>query len=174
MTDQQPFSVVQKYGDFELRRYPAHVLVQVDVVGDFNRAGNSGFGPLFRYISGNNTSSEKIAMTAPVIQESANTAEHTVSFVLPAGAEASSVPVPSDARVRITEVPAGVVAARRFGGGWSESRYSQNAEALVESVAKESIQTTGEPYFARFDPPWMPTFLRHNEVLVRIADSTND
>jgi hypothetical protein len=31
------------------------------------------------------------------------------------------------------------------------------------------LKLTGEPVYARYDPPFMPWFLRRNEILVEIA-----
>lgn len=45
MTEEQPYSLLKKYDGFEVRHYPDYVLVQVDVTGDFMRAGNVAFGP---------------------------------------------------------------------------------------------------------------------------------
>ncbi|NUU31317.1 heme-binding protein [Arthrobacter sp. C9C5] len=68
MTEQQPFELVRSYPHFELRRYPAHVVAEIRVNASFDRAGNAAFRHLFNYISGSNSASQKLAMTAPVIQ----------------------------------------------------------------------------------------------------------
>jgi len=69
MTEQQPYELVQRYAHFELRRYPAYAVAEIEVNATFDRAGNAAFRPLFNYISGSNTAQRKLAMTAPVIQE---------------------------------------------------------------------------------------------------------
>ncbi|MBG6058063.1 hypothetical protein IWX89_001505 [Cryobacterium sp. MP_M3] len=169
MTDQQPYQVLREYDDFELRHYPDYVLVQVEVTGGFSGAGNAAFGPLFRYISGKNQSATRIAMTAPVLQETTADDAHTVSFVLPEGMPVSAVPVPQDARVTTRVVPAHRAAARRFGGGWSEARFRENGDTLLAAVRRADLEPVGGVYFARFDPPWKPGFLKHNEALVPVA-----
>jgi len=169
MTEQQPYTVVSKHADFEIRKYPAYVLVQVDVTGDFMSAGNVAFSPLVRYISGNNAGGQRMAMTAPVLQETVASNQHTVSFVLPAGMDASAIPVPRDARVRTTAVAAHRAAVRKFGGGWNEKRFMENGEALLAAVRGAELATEGEVYFARFDPPWKPGFLKKNEALIRLV-----
>ena len=68
MTEQQPSELVRGYPHFELRRYPAHVVAEIRVNASFDRAGNAAFRHLFNYISGSNSASQKLAMTAPVIQ----------------------------------------------------------------------------------------------------------
>jgi hypothetical protein len=161
MTEQQRYTVVSVHDDYEVRVYPAHILAQVDAAGSFFEAGNRGFGPLIRYIT-----ASKISMTAPVIQAPGATKQYTVSFVMPAGA--TSVPAPLDANVRTVEVPERRVAAREFSGGSNETRYQQNATALEAALARDGIAAQGPVYFARYDPPWKPGFLKRNEALVAI------
>ncbi len=61
--------VVLKDGNIEIRRYEPYVVAEISATGSFNRATNSSFSPLFRYISGNNRSRENIDMTTPVLVE---------------------------------------------------------------------------------------------------------
>lgn len=168
MTEQQPFEIERTFEDFELRRYPDHVLVQVTVNGDFLRAGNLGFRPLISYISGRNAEAARIPMTAPVTQEPLGDHAHTVSFVLPEGTDYATVPAPTDASVATVAVAASRVAARRFGGGWTDARFEQNGEALLAAVERAGLKPVGNLYFARYDPPWKPGFLKHNEALVQV------
>jgi hypothetical protein len=41
---------------------------------------------------------------------------------------------------------------------------------LRKAVEEAGLEIVGEPRFARFDPPWIPWFLRHNEVVLPVAD----
>lgn len=168
MTEIQPYVVETEHDGFEVRSYPEHLLVEVDVGGDFFEAGNRGFRPLISYISGNNAGQNKIEMTSPVIQAPVGE-QYTVSFVLPDDMDAASVPAPNGAGVRTRVVPAGRVAARRFSGGADEARFADNAMQLMAAVAASGFATVGAPYFARYDAPWKPGFLRRNEALVHLA-----
>lgn len=168
MTQQQPFTLVRTIDDVEIRRYPDYVLVQVAVDGEFDRAGNSAFRPLFGYITGSNEASKKFEMTAPVLQEQVGETSHVVSFVLPEGVDATSIPLPKDATVTTRAVPGHDAAALRFRGGWSEKSFSQHAAELRTKVASAGLDAVGDVYFARFDPPWMPGLLKHNEVLLAL------
>ncbi len=168
MTEKQQFTLVRDYGDFELRNYPAHVLMQVEVEGDFMRAGNVAFGPLISYISGNNVSRQKIAMTAPVIQEPTGGDTHLVSFVLPNGTQPKDVPVPANSRVEMKAMPEHLTGVRKFGGGWNETRFMAEGELLSAAVVRAGFEPVGNLYWARFDPPWKPGFLKSNEVLINL------
>jgi len=169
MTEVQPYVVERRYDGFEVRRYPEHQVVEVEVKGDFFQAGTRGFRPLISYISGSNAPGRQIAMTAPVIQSPTRSGTQTVSFVLPASLDAASVPSPTNPAVRPRTVPGGLVAARTFSGGSSDARFQQNAEQLLAALAREGLKTEADVYFARYDPPWKLGFLKRNEALIRLA-----
>lgn len=184
MTEQQPYEVVQRHPAFELRRYPAHVVAEVEVHGAFEVAGNRAFRSLFGYITGRNqtassvamtapvvqstpraATSEKVAMTAPVLQADDGAGGYVVAFVLPASLTAETAPVPTDPQVRIRTVPGHLAAAVRYSGRWTESSYRRHLSELESAVRAAGLVTVGAPRFARFDPPFKPWFLRRNEVV---------
>lgn len=182
MTEQQRYDVVSTAPGFEVRRYPAHVVAEIEVEGSFESAGNQAFRPLVSYISGQNDASRGFAMTAPVIQRgqdeipldsgaATTTTEVTpgkyvVSFVMPGDATIEQMPTPRDARVALRAVPEQLAAAARFSGRWSSSTYRLQVTRLLRSLEEAGLEVGGSPRFARFDPPWMPWFRRRNEVVV--------
>lgn len=191
MTEQQPYELVQRYAHFELRRYPAHVVAEIQVNATFDRAGNAAFRHLFNYISGSNTARQKLAMTAPVLQELGPSqklamtapvlqsgplpgkdepADFVVAFVLPAGLSAETAPVPSDAEVKVRNVPGSLAAALRFTGSGSETAFERHNVGLQAALVVAGLTALGPPRFARFDPPFKPWLLRHNEVLQDVAE----
>ena len=180
MTEQQPYEVLEKRDRFELRRYPSHVVAEVEVEGSFEDAGNRAFRALFRYITGHNRAqqsvamtapvvqgpaSEKVAMTAPVVQAEGADGAYVVAFVLPASMTVETAPVPADAQVHVREVPERVAAAVRYSGRWSQESYERHLAELLDAVRAAGLVPTGAPRFARFDPPFKPWFLRRNEVV---------
>ena len=176
MTAEQPYELLREYDGFELRRYPEHVLAEVTVDGPFEGAGNRAFRSLFKYISGANAPRGKIAMTAPVVQAEADpvaltsevsgdgTTKYRVAFVLPEHLSIDTAPAPTDPAVTLRTVPESVVVAVRFSGNWSEARYRRHLERLRADVAAAGLTVTEPPRSARFDGPFVPSFLRHNEV----------
>jgi hypothetical protein len=168
MTEKQPYSVLKRYAEMELRDYPAGMQIETEVTGDFINAGSMGFRPLVNFISGNNRARQAIAMTAPVIQESVTTSRHKVRFVMPEKMDKSNTPAPADSNVKTIEVPAHLAAARKFGGSWSQEKFEKEGSKLLEEVAKAGLVPKGNLYWSRFDPPWKPGFLKHNEVLIRV------
>lgn len=183
MAIEQPrFQVVGRDGDIEFRQYEPYVVAETFVDGNFEDAGNEGFRRLFRFITGGNTAAAEISMTAPVSQEAAGSriamtapvaqsAEgtgHWVSFVVPSSYTLSTVPRPADPRVRIREVPAQLVAVSRYAGTWRESRYRSEEQRLRAELGARGLAPAGEARLARYNPPFMPPFLRRNEILIPI------
>ncbi len=190
MTEQQPYDLVQRYPHFELRRYPKHVLAEVQVHTAFDRAANEAFRYLFNYISGSNKARRKLSMTAPVLQESASSEEmvmtapvlqsgpvlgggdedYVVAFVLPSGVTAANAPIPDEPRVKIREVPGSLTAVARFTGNGSTTAFQRHSVALLEALRLAGLTPVGSARFARFDPPFKPWFLRHNEVVIDVEE----
>ncbi len=175
MTEQQPYEVLKQYPGFELRRYPEHLVAEVDVTGSFGVAGNLAFPKLARYIGGHNRASRKVAMTAPVVQEQdPRSGVFVVGFVMPSGIAADDVPQPLDSSVRTRRIPAQTAAALTFSGRWSRSTYEARTEELLDLLAKAQLSVVGRPRYARFDPPWTPWFLRKNEVVIPVGGRDGD
>lgn len=168
MTQQQPYTVLAQHKGFELRKYPAGIQIETTVGGDFINAGNLGFRPLVQYISGNNSARQSIAMTAPVIQESASASKHMVRFVLPEDMKPSDVPGANSSNVKVIQVPEHLAAAKRFSGSWNQEKFDLEGKKLISELFSSGLETVGSLYFARFDPPWKPGFLKRNEVLIRV------
>lgn len=170
MTEQQAYEVLEKYPDFELRRYPDHLVAEIEVGGAFELAGNVAFPRLARYIGGHNRSSRKMAMTAPVVQaQDPHNRRYVVGFVMPADVSAEDLPDPVDSTVLTRRVPTETAAALRFSGRWSRSSFEKRTEQLLAALDSAGLEVVGDPRYARFDPPWTPWLQRRNEVVVPVA-----
>ena len=170
MTEQQSYDVLAAYPEFELRRYPEHLVAEIEVGGPFELAGKVAFPRLARYIGGHNRSSRKVAMTAPVVQQQApDSRRYVVGFVMPADVSAEDLPDPTDSAVRTRRVPAETAAALRYSGLWSRGSYEKRTAQLLAALETAGMTVGGDPRYARFDPPWTPWFLRRNEVVVPVG-----
>lgn len=181
--EQPPYEVVEKRDDVELRRYGSIVVVETEVPGEFEAAGNVAFRRLFDYISGANQGRRKIAMTAPVVQSAgpekiAMTAPVVqergaqgwrVAFILPSELTLSTAPEPTDPQLSLRELPARTVAAIRFSGTWSADRFAEREARVRATLAELGMEPDGAAVWARYDPPFMPWFLRRNEVLIPVS-----
>jgi len=176
------YTVLEKEDDFEIRQYESQIVAETFVEGDLEEVGNEGFRRLYAYISGENTKkqsismtapvgqetrSEKIAMTAPVKQEKKDN-QWRITFLMPAEYTLEMLPEPDDARVKLAREPGRLMAAVKYSGTWSEEGYEENKALLEEYLQKRGLTKAGEPVWARYDPPFMPWFLRRNEVLIPV------
>jgi hypothetical protein len=190
-SDEPAFELVRAQGAIQVRDYPALILAEVEVRGDMTRAGNQGFRPLAGFIFGDNqapsgggasaniamtspviqTRSERIAMTSPVTQtrSGAQADAWRVAFIMPASWTMETLPRPNDPGVTLREQPARRLAAIRFSGGPDENRFARKAEELAAFLTAQGYEMIGEPVYARYNPPWTPTPMRRNEVLIEIA-----
>jgi DNA gyrase inhibitor GyrI len=163
------YDVKQKDNDFEVREYPSLLVVETSMVRADDGTDGS-FMRLFRYITGSNQQGQKIAMTTPVFM-SEQEANPTMAFLLPKDYQTSNAPLPKDANVKISEIKSGRFAVLRFEGGRSSKNESAASARLMQWIEAQHLKSTGKPIFAYFDPPWTPSFLRRNEVMVRLEGS---
>jgi hypothetical protein len=170
MTKRQEFRVIRTYKDFEIREYLPCVLAEVKVNAEYSSATSAAFGSLFRYISQGNKTSEKIAMTAPVIaaQKSDNYSsnEWFVSFVMPSGSTFGYLPDPNDPQVKLRELEAETCIATSFRGRATEGLSMKVANQLRAAAARENIALSAETRICRFDPPFKPGFMHYNEIVI--------
>jgi len=185
--EEAKYDVFKKDNSFEIRDYKPHVLAEIIVEGDIEEAGNKAFNRLFRYISGENHSSDEIEMTAPVSQEprgekikmtapvSLQPAEGqwAVSFMMPASYTLETLPIPNDPEINLRQVPARRMAAVRYSGFWSEKKYLRYKKKLEAWIQKEGLTVGGDPIWARYNSPFTLWFLRRNEILIPIKRNNN-
>jgi len=167
LTEIQAYEVVEDLTGFQLRRYAAHTIVTKPMPGSLSQSGNQAFGYLADYIFGNNESSMKIAMTAPVLQQKTESG-FEVSFVMPR--DMASPPKPRT-DLKISRIEGKLMAALRFTGSASDSLFESKAEKLLQALSGSGYEPVSEVMFARYDGPWTLPLLRRNEVLVEVVST---
>ena len=185
-TEEPNYSVLQQEDRFEVRDYETLVLAETLVDASFDDAGSIAFKRLFTYISGDNEAASSISMTAPVMVLDENradgekismtapvTGQQTAlgwrfAFVLPTGYTLETAPVPSNASVKLEQIPARKVAVVRYTGSWSEAAYEEHLELLQQWMKRNRLEAVSLPRVAGYDPPWTLPFLRRNEVMIDI------
>ena len=183
--EEADYVVTMADGRFEIRDYAPQVVAEVVVPGNREGAGSDAFDPLFDYISGGNRAQQKIAMTAPVSQQAAGEeiamtapvaqqrsgTDWAVSFMMPAGRTLENLPVPSNPAVKLRAIPGRRVAAVRYSGTWSEERYERFRAELEAWLDEHQLTAAGQAIWARYNPPFMPWFLRRNEILIPLTET---
>jgi hypothetical protein len=114
------------------------------------------------------TSSEKIAMTVPVIDTEKDGDTRTISFVLPSEYTLETLPLPNNPQVKITQVLSRKVAVLSFTWYPTAQRVEKKKKELLSLLAKDGLEVDGEIQVARYNPPLsMPLMLR-NEIIVAV------
>ena len=180
--EEPKYTVVKTDGKIEIREYQSYVVAETFISGsEMDESSNAGFRKLFKYISGNNRTNTDIAMTAPVTTSRSEKIEmtapvttqrtadgYTIAFVLPDEFTLTAAPVPTDSTIVLREIPARVVAVIRFSGRWTEENMQEHQQLLYIWLQEHTISAVGQPIVARYDPPFMPWFLRRNEIQIDI------
>jgi hypothetical protein len=135
-------------------------------------ASGRAFANLFNYISKGNNSSTKIAMTAPVIAAQRDVKiqddEWFISFVMPSGSTLGHLPHPSDPQVILRELEAETCIAASFKGRATKEKADLAIKTLRAAAARENIAVSDETRICRFDPPFKPSFLQYNEIVIPV------
>ncbi|RPH75483.1 heme-binding protein [bacterium] len=184
-TEGPVYSVVKKDGDVEIRDYEGYITAQVNVSSDYNMALYSGFMELFNYISGKNTNRSKISMTAPVTQEKKPVSvkipmtapvtsekvtnnEYTISFVMPAEYTLETLPIPEDKNITFNKIEPHRAAVISFSGRMDEALANKKIAELRGWLGKNNMKPKSNFIMAQYNPPWIPGFMRKNEIMVDI------
>ena len=163
----QKYDVVLKENNFEIRYYPP--VVKAKVLSE--NGSNKNFMKLFKYISGNNSNNEKIAMTTPVYLSNKNNT-NAMEFVMPAKFNMENISKPNDEKIKIYESKAGHYASVRFGGWGNRKKVKNYSNILYDKLNELDIKHIGSPYFVSYNSPYK-VFNRRNEVMVKIEYITN-
>ena len=184
--EEASYHLLAKDDRIEIREYGELVVVETDVDASYEEAGRIAFKKLFGYISGENGSQSKIAMTAPVMSREGRALDGEkvamtspvigekqgqgwrYSFVLPANFTLENAPVPSNPEVKLAVIPRKKVAAIRYSGTWKERAMREKSEQLIDWIQRNGLERLSTPRSAGYDPPWTLPFLRRNEIMIDV------
>ena len=85
--------------------------------------------------------------------------------MMPGSYTLETLPEPEDPKVTLRQVPARRMAAVRYSGFWNEKGYRRYKAKLESWIERMGLRIVGEPIWARYNSPFMPWFLRRNEIL---------
>ena len=181
-----PYDVVRTDRQIEIRHYNELVLASTPMNGDMNET-RGAFKKLFRYITGENTRTAKIEMTAPVfmnpgvskgeeiamtapviMNQEENSKNWTMSFVLPDSFDYETAPRPTDPDVTLEKISDLNVAVITFSGFLSYDNTQKHRKKLERWVAENDYAITGQYKTAGYNPPWTLPNTRRNEVFIPV------
>ena len=183
--EQPTYEVLGSTGPIEVRAYPSMIVAEAAVAGERKAAIGEGFRLIAGYIFGGNAASQKVAMTAPVLQERVAEVHFkgkdaqqpkdgvwVVRFVMPRKWTLATLPGPRDPRIKLVTRAAATFAAIRFSGLAGDAAIAKRTGELEAYVARNKFETVGAPILAFFNPPWTLPFLRRNEVMIEVKLSS--
>jgi hypothetical protein len=167
-TKEQPYTVLEKDGDIEIRMYPSATLATVQSTAkSYSEMASPGFRTLAGYIFGGNESETQISMTSPVHVEISDSLS-SMSFVMPEGYDMNNLPKPNNAKVILSKTKEQVVAAIRFRGFADDTDREKHKEELAAYLNSKGIKTKGNFKFLGYNPPYQLVG-RRNEVVIEIV-----
>ena len=165
--EQAKYDVIETHGSIEIREYTPMIVAEVSVSGDREKAISDGFRMIADYIFGNNISSQKVAMTAPVTQQGSK-ADWVVRFVMPSGYTMQMLPKANNPEVSLKEIAGKRFAVIRFSGLAKSNSLETHTKELKAFILAQDLQAVTKATYAFFNPPWTLPFLRRNEVMIEI------
>ena len=172
--EEPAYKIIKSYKGYEIRKYDDRLAVEVEFASE-----DSGFNYLFNYISGENTTSEKVSMTVPVTQstkinmnspvtQSNKDGKMLMQFFLPSKFTIDTAPTPTNKRVKLVIIEGGYYAIKRYSGRTSDTNYKKHLEKLKENLTSDNIETLDDGIKAIFDGPFTLPIMRRNEVMMKI------
>lgn len=166
-TEQQKYTIVKKYEDFEIRFYPSTTIATINSEAKtYRELASPGFRKLAGYIFGGNEANQNISMTAPVHMD-INDSVSKMSFVMPSNYANKKLPKPNDPNVIIEKTHDEYVAVITFGGYASDKDIKLHSEMLRNLMKENNITSIGNYRFFGYNPPYQ-FVMRRNEIVAGV------
>ena len=166
--EERPFELLKKDGNIEIREYKRIVSAEVTLSGSRRDTANGAFRILFDYIQGKNRTNSKIQMTTPVSQTKSEKSRWRISFFMPSSINIKNMPSPTDKRIEMKERSPIKVGSIIFSGTSRQKNLDKHAQILRDYLNKENYRFINKPTYSFYNPPFIPWFLRRNEVLFEL------
>ncbi|GMI37550.1 hypothetical protein TrRE_jg13067 [Triparma retinervis] len=168
------YDVITVQKGYEIRSYGPRVAITTPCDLD-----NTSFMSLASYIgvtrSPQNTKSESISMTAPVVKSPSPPGgiggPPTMSFILPAKYDkVEKAPAPTDPNVAVVALPPAYGAVSSFSGRCGPSVAASRHEDLLAMLGSDGVQAGGAKWeLWQYNPPFTIPWMRRNEVFVELS-----
>jgi len=160
-TEQPKYEVIERVGSsVEIRRYAPRIAAEatIDVTNSANPRGDA-FRIVAAYILGANKGKRKIDMTSPVEVKAAgetiamtapvevDKSERSLAmrFLMPEQYSREGLPEPTDSRVKLVDMPSGIVAVLRFSGTTGDAAVSARTAELLDQLGQTNWKIEGAP-----------------------------
>tara|TARA_B100000579_G_scaffold346429_1_gene299325 strand:- start:49 stop:660 length:612 start_codon:yes stop_codon:yes gene_type:complete len=172
--EEPKYQIIKSNKNYEIRKYKDRLAVEVEYSNE-----DSGFRYLFNYISGANTSSEKISMTVPVTQsvkidmtapvtQTTKDDKMLMQFFLPSKFTLDTAPKPTNKKVSLVVLKGCYYAVIKYSGRVTDKNFQKHYKELKEYLIKDNINFTEPAIRATFNGPFTLPAFRRNEVMMKI------
>ena len=159
-TNFQFYETIQVIENIEIRKYDEQI-----IASHFSKDNsNNNFSILANYIFGNNSKSETIGMTSPVIIDKKT---NKMSFIMPERYKISSLPVPTNKDILIDIYQESFKAVIKYGGYTNSAKEDKMIRILKSKLEENNIIFSDDFEVLVYQSPYK--FLnRKNEIIVSI------
>lgn len=171
------YSVLRKTRDYEIRQYESYVVAETDMPRGSGPAAGTGFTDLAGYIFGGNQENARMEMTTPVFTTadpsagSTSTSNIKMQFVMEERfRDPQLLPSPKDGRILTKKEDGGYFAVVRFSGWPLDFEVVRNERQLREALHRDGHKPRKGYRLARYNEPYVPPFVRRNEVLIELDE----
>ena len=130
--EEPKYQILKSNNDYEIRKYSDRLAVEVTYSNE-----DSGFRYLFNYISGENTTSEKVSMTVPVTQsvkidmtapvnQTKKDDKMLMQFFLPSKFTLDTAPKPTNKKVRLVVLKGDYYAVIKYSGRVTNKNFQKH------------------------------------------------
>ena len=172
--EEPKYQILKSNNNYEIREYNDRLAVEVTYSNE-----DSGFRYLFNYISGENTTSEKVSMTVPVTQsvkidmtapvtQSKKDGKLVMQFYLPSKFTINTAPKPTNPKVSLVVLEGDIYAVIKYSGRATDKNFQKHYKELKKYLIKDNINFIEPAIKSTFDGPFTLPILRRNEVMMKI------
>ena len=156
----QFYETIQVIENIEIRKYDEQIIASH--ISKDNQSNN--FSILANYIFGNNSKSETIGMTSPVILDKKT---NKMSFIMPERYIISSLPIPSNKEISIEVCKESYKAAIKYGGYTNSKKENKMIKTLKTKLEENNIIFFDDFEVLVYQSPYK-ILNRKNEIIVSI------
>lgn len=110
-----------------------------------------------------------LLLSALLFEAQAMAIEEPKYQIVPSEFTLETVPMPSNPLIAIREIPGQLMAVNRYSGRWTDENQRKQQAILTAALENAGIRPVGDMVSAAYNPPFMPPFLRRNEVMIPVS-----
>ena len=172
--EEPKYQILKSNKKYEIRKYNDRLAAEVTYSNE-----DSGFRYLFNYISGENSTAEKVSMTVPVTQsvkidmtapvtQTKKEGKMVMQFFLPSEFSLKTAPKPTNNRVSLVILEGSVYAVLKYSGRLTNKNFIKHYKELINQLNKDKIAFIEPAIRATFNGPFTLPILRRNEIMMKI------